>query len=336
MNENDLHLFSAVNRRRSAVYFHRSHIMFKKILVPLDGSSLAEQAVRPAIDLARPFADQSGRGHLILLRVPVYDQEADPLLERGGISWVTAGNRTLEKERDVRRQVEAYLHTIRDCHDCARLAVSVKVIDGDVAGVIVDTAEDHDIDLIVMATHGRSGLSRWMLGSVTERVLHSAPCPVLTVQSDAPIRHVLITLDGSPLAEKVLGPALAAAEKFKCRVTLLHVEQPIDFSPDFATQLEQAEPGLGEQYLQDLYNQPNVYLERLIHQFRPRGLPIKGAISSCPVVQAILEYAEYHDVDLIAMCTHGRTGLQRWIYGSVTEKTLRSSRCAMLIVRPWH
>jgi nucleotide-binding universal stress UspA family protein len=250
--------------------------------------------------------------------------------------WVTAGNRTLEKERDVRRQAEAYLHTIRNCHECARLTVSIKVLDGDVASVIVDTAEDYDIDLIVMATHGRSGLSRWMLGSVTERVLHSAPCPVLTVRSDAPIRHMLITLDGSPLAEKVLKPALAAAEKFKCQVTLLHVEQPIDYSPEFATQLEQAEPGLGEQYLQDLSNQPNIYLERLIHQYRSRGLPLKGAICSGPVVQAILEYAEYHDVDLIAMCTHGRTGLQRWIYGSVTEKTLRTSQRAMLIVRPWH
>jgi nucleotide-binding universal stress UspA family protein len=310
--------------------------MFKKILVPLDGSSLAEQALRPAIELARPFAVQSGQGHLLLLHVPVYDQTAIPLPAGSGLYWTDGDNSSMEKQRDARRRATEYLQTLRICHESPRLAVSTKVVDGDVAGIIVDMAEDHDIDLIVMATHGRSGLSRWMLGSVTERVLHSAPCPVLTVRSDVPIRHMLITLDGSPLSEKVLEPALAAAEKFNCEITLLHVEQPADYSPDFVTQLESVEPGLGEQYLQDISNQPDVYLDRLLNQLRPRDLPLKGAITGGPVVQTILEYAERQDVDLIAMSTHGRTGLQRWVYGSVTEKVLRHSPCAMLIVRPWH
>jgi nucleotide-binding universal stress UspA family protein len=314
--------------------------MFKKILVPLDGSSLAEQAVRPAIELARPKADQNGRpaswrGHVTLLCVPVYDQAVVPTLDVGGPYWAETGNRSTEKHRYASRQAEEYLQSIRLCHESPRLAVSTKVIDGDVAGVIVDTAEDLGTELIVMATHGRSGLSRWMLGSVTERVLHSAPCPVLAIRSDRPIRHMLITLDGSPLAERVLEPALAAAESFNCEVTLLHVEQAVNYSPEFVTQLEHVEAGLGTQYLQDISNQPNVYLERLINQLRPRHLSLKGAITSGPVVQAILEFTEEHDVDLIAMSTHGRTGMRRWVYGSVAEKTLRGSQCAMLIVRPW-
>jgi nucleotide-binding universal stress UspA family protein len=146
---------------------------------------------------------------------------------------------------------------------------------------------------------------------------------------------MLITLDGSPLAERVLEPALAAAESFNCEVTLLHVEQAVNYSPEFVTQLDHVEAGLGTQYLQDISNQPNVYLERLINQLRPRHLSLKGAITSGPVVQAILEFTEEHDVDLIAMSTHGRTGMRRWVYGSVAEKTLRGSQCAMLIVRPW-
>jgi nucleotide-binding universal stress UspA family protein len=310
--------------------------MFKKILVPLDGSSLAEQALRPAIELARPFAVQSGQGHLLLLHVPAYDQTAVPLPAGSGLYWADGDNSWLERQRYARRRANDYLQTLRTCHESPRLAVSTKVVDGDVAGIIVDMAKDLNIDLIVMASHGRTGLQRWMLGSITERVLHSAHCPVLSVRTDAPIRHMLITLDGSPLAEKVLGPALAAADQFDCEITLLHVEQPADYAPDLVTQLEHVEAGLGEQYMQDIFNQPNVYLKGLLNQLRPRDLPLRGAISSGPVVQAILEYAEHHDIDLIAMSTHGRTGLQRWVYGSVTEKTLRSSQCAMLIVRPWN
>lgn len=86
----------------------------------------------------------------------------------------------------------------------------------------------------------------------------------------------------------------------------------------------------------DISAQPHDYLEQLIRRFRPRGLRIKGVVANGLVAQAILDYAAYQDVDLIAMCTHGRTGLQRLVYGSVTEKTLHDSQCAMLVVRPWY
>lgn len=307
--------------------------MFKKVLVPLDGSPLAEHALQPAIRLARPAADELGSGRIILLQVPVYEEAMIPLAAGGNMYWSEAPD-AAERQHTARRQAESYLHTFRVTHERPRLTITTKVTEGDVAGVIVDTAAEGNVDLIVMGTHGRSGLSRWVMGSVAERVLHSAPCPVLTIRSDTPIRHMLITLDGSPLAEKILEPALMVAEKLGCEVTLLRVEQPPDYSPKFVRELEKVEQGLGENYVMDVSAQTQNYLESLLGRFRRRGLPLKGVVSYGPVAQAILDYAEYHDVDLIAMSTHGRTGLQRWVYGSVTEKVLRSSPCAMLIVRP--
>jgi nucleotide-binding universal stress UspA family protein len=309
--------------------------MFKKILVPLDGSSLAEYALGPAITLARPADEERTAGQLVLLSVPVYDSALLPLPVGNAMYW-SEDPHSLEHNQIARRQAESYLRSIRISHESPRLAVINKVVDGDVAAVILDTAEDDDIDLIVMSTHGRSGFSRLMMGSITERVLHHAPCPVMTIRNDMPIRHMLITLDGSPLAEKVLEPALAVAEKLGCEITLLHVEHPVVYSPEFVKELERAEQGLGEQYVQDIFAQPNFYLELMLDRLRPRGLPIQGRVASGPVAQTIMRFAEYHNVDLIAMCTHGRTGLRRWVYGSVTEKTMRSVPCNMLIVRPWH
>ncbi len=307
--------------------------MFKKVLVPLDGSPLAEYALQPAIRLARPTVDEDGSGRLVLLHVPVYEETMVPLAASGNMYWSEAPD-AAERQRTVRRQAEGYLHTLRMTHEQPRLTVTTRVMEGDVAGVIVDTVAEGDVDLIVMGTHGRSGLSRWVMGSVAERVLHSAPCPVLTVRSETPIRHMLITLDGSPLAEKILEPALAVASKLGCEVTFLRVEQPPDYSPEFVSDLEKVEHGLGEHYLLDITSQPQEYLEGIIRRFQRRGLRLNGVVSYGPVAQAILDYVEYHDVDLIAMSTHGRTGPQRWVYGSVTEKILRRSPCAMLIVRP--
>jgi nucleotide-binding universal stress UspA family protein len=303
-------------------------------MVPLDGSPLAEYALHPAIRLARPAVEEKGRGELVLLHVPVHGEAMVPLAAGGNMYWAEAPD-AVERRRKAYRQAEGYIRTIRVSHESPRLAVVSKVIEGDVAGVILDTAEAEEIDLIVMGTHGRSGVSRWIMGSVTERVLHGAPCPVLAVRSDEPLQHMLITLDGSPLAERVLPPALAVAEKLGCHVTLLRVEQPPDYSPTFVHQLESVEAGLGEQYLMDIAAQPGEYLEQLISRFRPRNLSIQGVVTHGPVAQSILEFVEYHDVDLIAMSTHGRSGLQRWVYGSITEKVLRNAPCAMLVVRPW-
>lgn len=145
--------------------------MYKKILIPLDGSILAEQAIDAAIAIASKF---TGEVHLVQVitnyLVPSY-----------GIDYQVG-----ETYRDVSlREAKAYLENVKD-----RLSVNfdgqinVKVIEGLVAENIVDYADTQEIDLIVMATHGRSGIGRWVFGSVAERVLRGAQSPVLMVRAN--------------------------------------------------------------------------------------------------------------------------------------------------------
>ncbi|HEX6384417.1 MAG TPA: universal stress protein, partial [Anaerolineae bacterium] len=188
--------------------------MFSKILVPLDGSALAENALAPASALARV-----GQGQIILLRVPESSLLHIPELHVHNIHYP-------EQAWDHSYNCREYLNTLRfgRRHIAPDVEIQTRVISGDVASVIVDSAVDEDVDLIVMSTHGRSGFNRWVYGSVTEKVLRQAPCPVLVVRSQQPVERVLITLDGSALSERALEPGLAVARAFDARVTLLRVE----------------------------------------------------------------------------------------------------------------
>ena len=216
------------------------------------------------------------------------------------------------------------------------LALRTKVKDGDAAGVIIDTAVAENVDLIVMSTHGRSGLSRWVLGSVTEKVLRQAPCPVLVIRDTKPFSHVLITVDGSPLSEYALAPGFEVARRLGSSVTLFSVEQAEELDPRFIAELERTEKGLGQLASDDFYRRTETYLENLADRYEPQlDQEIQTAPrSTAPVAQSILDFIEANDIDLVVMSTHGRSGLKRWVYGSVTEKVLHGAHCAKLVVRP--
>lgn len=297
--------------------------MFNKILVPLDGSSLAERALEPAMAITR-----RQDGQVILLSVPVYKQVMVP---------GTAGYGLMLPDQSLalyRAEAEAYLSQIRQTHAEAGIDVKTVVIDGDVAGSIVDIAADEQVDLIVMTTHGYSGFTRWVLGSITERVLRSAPCPVLVIRHEEPLKHILITLDGSRLAEQALKPALAVARILGGRVTLLRVDYEEKLSTVEMGLLELTAAEICEEMTQDGDDRLAYYLDCVCRHVGSPGLTVETAIAVGQPAQRILDFAKENQVNLIAMATHGRTGLQRWVYGSVTEKVLRNADCAMLIVRP--
>jgi len=210
--------------------------------------------------------------------------------------------------------------------------VQLLVPEGGVAESIVEVAASERADLIVMSSHGYSGVTRWVLGSIAERVLHSAPCPALVMRSPEPLGHLLLPLDGSDLSERVLEPALGLAAGLGARVTLLRaVPSVADAEKD---RLEALERGLGERLKDEIHQHAEQYLRRMLEAYPARGVKAETAVVFEPAAEAILRYAETHAVDLIAMSTHGHTGLRRWIYGSVTEKVLRSAPQSMLVVRP--
>ena len=289
--------------------------MFSKILVPLDGSSLAEQA----LPLARQFAEDRG-AHLVFLRVVPYFTvlAADPLLYE-------------EMNRLGEDEATAYLRRVRnELADPQSTDLVCEV--GSAADSILQYAQNNDVDLILMSSHGRSGLNRWVYGSVAERIMSHAPCPTLIVKADHSTCHgiperMLVTLDGSELAEKALPAALELAalgpELHLLRVTTSgHIRFETDAMAEVFTDIESDEVAQAQAYLQEQAGKLDIPDAKLAVE-----------VTKSSIAEAIIAYAAREDIGLIVMSSHGRTGLQRWIYGSVAEKVLHTARCATMIVR---
>jgi nucleotide-binding universal stress UspA family protein len=196
---------------------------------------------------------------------------------------------------------------------------------------IVDFVEGQGIDLIVMGTHGRRGLDRVRFGSVTEEVVRTAPAPVLTVQADAPssvrtVRRVLTPIDFSDASETALRHAKEIALTQGAEIDLLHVVDKPMFpsaygvdSAEVSTEelLDKAEQGLGD-LARDIVGHEHAMVK---------------AVAGHPV-EEILNYVEQNDVDLLVIATHGRTGLNRLLIGSVAERVIRQSPIPVFLVKP--
>jgi nucleotide-binding universal stress UspA family protein len=171
-----------------------------------------------------------------------------------------------------------------------------------------------------------------MLGSVTEKVLRGAHCPVLAIRTAEPIRRILVTLDGSDLSEQALKPALTLAECLGAEVGLLRVVRVI--TEYTLRDLENREHGLGLRVQEEIIDEAHDYLRSLIAAHGRPGVKIHTAVRAGSAAQEILDFAQAYAADIIAMSTHGQTGLRRWVYGSITEKVLRGSHRSMLVIRP--
>jgi nucleotide-binding universal stress UspA family protein len=198
--------------------------------------------------------------------------------------------------------------------------------------VIVDYAGDEDVGLVAMGTHGRRGVDRMLFGSVTEEVVRRAPCPVFTVRKGAEVapgeavHRVLAPVDFSEASETAVRHAKEVALTYGAEINLLHVvEEPLypaayGMEPvEFSTQdvIDQVEQRLG-----DLVREEIGYEHALV-----------GAQVGHPPT-AILEYVDENEVDLIVIATRGRTGLERILLGSVTERVLRRSPVPVFVVKP--
>ena len=290
--------------------------MFSRILVPLDGSALAESA----LSLAEQFIEGS-EGRLILLRVVPYFTvlAADPLLYE-------------EMNRLGEDEALAYLRSIRnELPDPGKADIVCQV--GSAADSILQYSMENDVDLIVMSSHGRSGINRWVYGSVAERIMSQAPCPTQIINARQSSREgapskILVPLDGSGLAEQALHPALDLAQLLDAELYLLSVTTSGELRIETASEagafadIENGEVVKAKDYLQDL-------AENLDYQ----KVNYDVEIASGSVAEAIMDYAAENGMELIIMSSHGRTGLKRWVYGSVAEKVLRGACCATMIVR---
>jgi nucleotide-binding universal stress UspA family protein len=296
-------------------------------LVPLDGSALAERALPVAAALAR-------RASAGLLLVHVHTRlTADPIHVEG-LPVID------EQLRSQRRQHEqAYLDRVAS-HLATGTKISVALLDGPVATALVDHAEQTGTALIVMTTHGRGGLERAWLGSVADEMARASRVPVLLVRPEpdetpVPMRRIMVPLDGSAAAEGILEPARALARlEPDAEMILLTVVQPV------STLVWLPDPALGAPLpAADLPDpkgeRARAYLEGVVRRLTGSGVRVHARVEvAASIVPAILEVARAERADVVALATHGRSGLERIALGSVADKLVRGSRTPILLFRP--
>jgi len=318
--------------------------MFKRIVVPLDGSSLAEQALPIAARVAR-----ASGASLILLRVLITLDEPDWGPTRG----VPFDHPVItEKER---AEATAYLSDIEKRTDLEDLGVIAVVAEGDVAQTILSIAKDRQADLIVMNSHGYTGFKRWVLGSVAEKVARHSTAPVFilrdaaglsaALQTENHTTRVMVAVDGSTLSEATLpfavSLAIALASPAHAVLKLVRV-LPLSYSEAKIAVQNDRSAVEAKEYLASLE-------ERISHDEEAAKLAsiTATAILDADIAGTLIDLAEEGEegreleageksggCDMIALATHGRGGFQRWMLGSVTERVLCRTKLPLLIVRP--
>ncbi len=321
--------------------------MFKRILVPVDGSTRAERALPVAARLAR-----AAGGSVILVQVAALP---------GTYSTYLASSAYAEAIDTELKNAEDYLNGLANSELLAGIETETKALFGAAAPTILSVAYSYSADLIVMSSQGKTGLKRWVLGSVAQKIARHSPLPVFVLHEGGPLParpqpdthhplHALVTLDGSALAKAALEPAAkliaALSAPAQGALHLLRVVKP---------------PALDVKGMED----DQEYIERLkanaLHKAKTYLSSVAGSLREGPladlrlsitwsvaidddVAHAIIRMAEngedaegagvFGRCDLIAMATHGRGGFQHWVLGSVTERVLGATKLPLLVVRP--
>lgn len=285
--------------------------MFNKILVTLDGSAAAEGVFPYLRDLAPKFNSE----------VHVF-----------GVC--------IEPERGLARLFEAYLEKIASDFQGQKIkAKAVLFHGGSPADRILEYAEKNKIDLITMTTYGRGGISRWLLGSTTEKVIQGAVTPVLLVQGRRPgepevlekavFSRILVPLDGSEVGEAALPCVEALAAQIKSSVMLLHVNPPLYKA---LGEVEYPAP-FPQEMIESLRAAGRAYLGGVSQRLEKKGFEVNFELVSGDPAEKILEYAKEKRFNLIAMSSHGRGGIARWVLGSVANKVIRGGEVPVWIVK---
>jgi nucleotide-binding universal stress UspA family protein len=297
--------------------------MYRSLMLPLDGSPFSEQALPVATTLAGLCGAEL---RIIHVHEPFIEADMDLVtpfryegLEQAERGW----------ESDEVRLEEEFLskHMGQHC----------KVVEGSVVPMLEQEIADTDPDLIVMATHGRGGLSRAWLGSVADTLIRDIHKPILLIrtrESDHEPHtlrtdHLLVPLDGSALAESVIKHALAIAQPATTRITLLRVVAPAYVASEFHALVP------SDNLLNERVAAAHDYLNHTASQLGVEGYLVDTdvVVSGAPG-SAILDYSRRYEADVICMATHGRSGVKRWLLGSVADKVLRGADQPVLLYRP--
>jgi nucleotide-binding universal stress UspA family protein len=307
--------------------------MFKKILVPLDTSKLSEIALPYAEELAVKLGEE-----VILLHVGTLADSEDKSDHGTYLRRITT-----RTERKIEKS--AALSSNAKVKVTLTLLGSPSIITNP-PEEILDYAEKENVSLIVMATHGRTGIRRWALGSTTNKVAKAAKCPLLLIRASTAARRkiglakILVTLDGSRPSEAVLPYVEALALKFKSRISLLNIVEPLyHVYPYSETMGYYGSAGVvrmpyTEEEIKPTKDVAEKYIKDISDKLSSKGVPTSYKIRIGSPGEEIIKAEEEMHPHLIAMSTHGHSGFGRFENGSVADKVLHAGNTPLLLVRP--
>lgn len=298
-------------------------LKIKKILFPTDFSRCADQAMQHALYLSLKYQAELHMLHAVTLH---------------GLE----NRKEIENYQNIEKAYELFEKSSHDqmknsieMHKAEKLPIK-KVLERGIspAPVILEYAEKNDIDLIIMGTHGRRGLGHMFLGSVAEEIVRMATCPVLTIREQKEpipaesLKNILVPLDFSGDSKLVIKYAIPLAESYQAKLQLLHVVEQVihpsyyttgktsifDFNPDIIKKSKQ----IMQKYLDELKGQ-NIKSE--FHVIEGRA------------TRDIIKFVENHEIDMIVIPTHGLTGIEHLLIGSVAEKVVRMAPCKVLTIK---
>ncbi len=296
-------------------------LKIKRLLYPTDFSGPSEHAFTAAVFLAERYGAELHALHVLALHAA---DPNDPDHELPGMEEVYE---QLSRAADARLRAigEAHSSDIR-IHQAQERGISA-------ATGILDYAQDHDIDLIVMGTHGRRGLRRFVMGSVAEEVVRLARCPVLTVrQTEAKktlerFNRIIVPIDFSRYSRVALAHAVELARDYDAKLELLHVIEEVIY-PDFYYPVSATETIRAQELREEAARRLATLGEEI------EGLTTGVQVSIGRAAQEIVDFADEEGADLIVIATHGLTGLESALIGSVAARVIRGAHCSVLTVKP--
>jgi nucleotide-binding universal stress UspA family protein len=298
--------------------------MLQHVLVGLDGSPLAETILPYVTTVAKGVGADVTLLHVVHvpedLREGEHQQTLQPLL------------------REAETRATQYLHQVAQRLAAVGLTVQSHVRVGEATTEILRTAQQEGKDLIALATHGRSGLQRWVYGSVAEKVLHTTHTPLLLIRpteepvpAPSALTQVIVPLDGSPLAEAALPVAETLALRCGVPLVLLRVVEIVSLSfVDAGGIAGVNSPAI----LDSLQEAANSYLAELAMSARDKEVRVQTAAPAGLPADTIVRYVHDHAGSVVVMSTHGRTGLASLALGSVARRVVQHGNTPTLIVRP--
>jgi nucleotide-binding universal stress UspA family protein len=297
-------------------------VKFKQVLCPVDLSDSSAGVLACAIAFTRWYDAQL----TLLTVVPTFDA----VQVRSGLGDPVRFAQPVPREEILAAQRQAL-----DAAGGTAINATLSALDGEPVAMIVDQAVGIPADLIVIGTHGRRGFDRLLLGSVAEKVLRKAPCPILTVPPHASVttpaavtfRRLLCPMDFSPSALQALGFAVDLARQGQGVVTVLHViewlaEDEPHASPHFSV----------VEYREHLVESARARLRTLIADAQPE-CTTEGVVVVGRAHRQIVQTAVANQTDLIVMGAQGRGGVSLALFGSTTQQVVRMAECPVLTVR---